>query len=69
MNSNYYEYLAVDKVQCPKCGHLNEISLYSNTGHALEYFGVCKTQLETGGTCATTLALHVTAHLFPVQET
>ena len=41
---------------------MNEISLYANTGHLLEYFGVCESQIETGGTCATTLALQVTAH-------
>lgn len=68
MDPTYYGYLSTGKVQCPKCRNMNEISLYANTGQLLEYFGVCESQIETGGTCATTLALQVTAHLFPAQQ-
>lgn len=67
MNTRYYDYLAASKVECPKCGHISEISLHSNSGRTLEYFGICESQLDSGGRCSTTLALQVVAHQFPVQ--
>ena len=60
-----YAYLPSDKVQCPRCGEVEEIPLCSNSGYALEYAGVCQTALETGALCGTTLKLEVTAHVFP----
>ena len=68
MDPTDYGYLTTGMVQCPKCRSMSEISLYANTGHSLEYFGVCESQIQSGGTCATTLALQVTAHLFPAQQ-
>lgn len=68
MEPKDYEYLATDKVQCPKCGNLGELSLPVNTGYALEYAGVCGAQMETGVICDATLTLQVAAHVFPVQE-
>ena len=68
MEPKDYEYLATDKVQCPKCGNLGELSLSVNTGYALEYAGVCGAQMETGVICVAPLTLQVAAHVFPVQE-
>ena len=69
MVSKDYEYLSVSEVQCPKCGALGQLSLYSNTGYALEYAGVCGSQLDAGLICGASLVLQVTAHLFPVEQT
>ena len=69
MLSQDYEYLHISKVQCPKCGALGEISLYSNTGFSLEYAGVCGSQLDADLICGAFLTLQVTAHLFPVAQT
>ncbi len=68
MEPEYYEYLTAGKVQCPRCGNSGELPLSSNTGHAVEYAGVCKGQMKTGGICTATLILQVTAHQFPVQR-
>ena len=68
MDSNYFNYLPDSKVQCPKCGQLGKIPLSSHTGSTLEYFGVCESQLESGGRCSSTLALQVVAHQFPLQQ-
>ncbi len=67
MNTDYFEYLAASKVQCPKCGKLEVVPLQNNTGFRLEYAGVCESVLDTGGRCGTTLLLKVTAHLFPAR--
>ena len=68
MNTGDYQYLPSSKVQCPKCGNLCEIAVGSNAGYTLEYAGICQNRLETGGTCSTTLVLHVTSHLFPLRD-
>ena len=68
MDAKYYDYSPTDKIQCPKCGHLGEIPLYSNSGYSLEYAGICQSRLETGALCDATLRLQVTAHRFPRQE-
>ncbi len=65
MDAKYYSYPPLDKVQCPRCGQVEEIPVCSNSGHALEYAGVCQAPLETGGLCGTMLKLEVIAHLFP----
>jgi len=68
MDAQDYQYLPTDQIQCPKCGQLDEIPLYSNSGYSLEYAGVCQSRLETGALCGATLWLKVTAHLFPRPE-
>ena len=68
MATEHYEYLAVNQVQCPRCGKLNEIALFVHTDVSLEYTGVCETELDGGGTCSTSLVLEVTSHVFPVQQ-
>ena len=65
MEANYYSYPRLNKVQCPRCGQVEEIPVCSNYGYALEYAGVCQSPLQMGGLCGTTLKLEVTAHLFP----
>ncbi len=69
MASQDYEYPSVSKVQCPKCGAMGEINLYSNTGYTLEYGGVCGSQTDADPICGASLTLQVTAHLFPMQQT
>ncbi len=69
MVSEDYEYLPVSDVQCPKCGALGQLTLYSNTGYTLEYAGVCGSQLDAELICGASLILQVTAHLFPVEQT
>ncbi len=65
MKPNDYEYAAVTRVQCPKCGGMEEAPLISNAGYTLEYVAVCQSIVQPGGRCGTTLTLQVQAHLFP----
>ena len=68
MATEQYEYKNVNRVQCPRCGNMNELALFVHTEVSLEYTGVCQTELDGGGTCSTSLALEVTSHVFPVQQ-
>ena len=60
-----YAFFEVDRVQCPRCGEMREISLAVNTGHALEYAGVCESAVGSDVRCGTVLRLLVVAHTFP----
>ncbi len=71
MKPKDYEYLAVAKVQCPKCSSMGDAPLSFNTTYTLEYVAVCQSTVQaggTGGTCGTTLTLQVQAHLFPRES-
>ncbi len=65
MQPESYRYPEADQVQCPRCGQLGEIALASNTGHTLEYVGVCQSSPSSDAICGAVLRLQVTAHLFP----
>ena len=68
MEAKLYEYLTVDRVQCPKCHQIAELPLSSNTGRSLEFVGVCQSSVEKGGRCGAVLSLQVTAHEFPAAK-
>ena len=56
-----------DEVVCPKCGHMSSFPLVENTGHALEYAGICGANFEPDLWCDAMLILQVTAHLAPAS--
>lgn len=60
-----YSSASVVTVQCPRCGHENDIRLVTRVAGGLEFAAVCSTPIVGGGLCSTTLQLLATAHVFP----